>query len=91
MQESRREWKNQSEENLEGNHYYLSSGKIHGWETTSFQLSPHLWSFSYIIVPCVDSADISFSYFLSITCVTKWRMIDWCRIGGGLRLPHLKK
>lgn len=79
MEEFGREWKNQPEENLEGSHYYLSSGKIHGWETTSFQLSPHLWSFSFITVPCVDSAFVSLFYFFSITYVTKWRMIVWWR------------
>lgn len=69
MEEFGREWKKQPEENLEGSHY-LSSEKIHGWETTSFQLSPHLWSFSCIIVPCVDSAVISFFfYFPPVTYV----------------------
>lgn len=53
----------QAEENLKGSNYYLSSGKIQGWETTSFQLSPHLWNFSFLIVPHVDSAVISFFYF----------------------------
>lgn len=77
MDEFGREWKNQPEENLEGSHYYLSSGKIHGWETTSFQLSLHLWSFSFIIAPCVDSAVISFFYFPSITYVTKWIIVWW--------------
>lgn len=54
---------NQPEENLEGSNYYLSSAKIQG----SFQLSPHLWSFSFIIAPHVDSAVISFFYFPPIT------------------------